>query len=189
MSDNQSALGGASFEGLVSVQEIGPRGMITLRGDLTSAAMKKAVKAVTGTDVPGLREILTQGEQAVAWMSPDELLVILPHGETAAAIPALEKALGKVHALVVEVSDARAVFRIEGTGVRDVMAKLVPVDLHPDVFGPGAIRRTHCAQVPAAIWMTAPDAFELVCFRSVARYVFDALCAAAAEGGEVGLYA
>lgn len=188
MSDAVSALNGVSFEGRVSVTDIGPRGMITLRGDLASAAVKKAVKAVTGTAVPGQREVLISGDQASAWMSPDELLLMTPHGETSAAIEAANNALGKTHSLVVEVSDARAVFAVEGDDARETLAKLLPVDLSYGSFAPGQIRRSHIAQVPAAIWMTDENRFELVCFRSVARYVFDLLRSAGGEGGHVGIW-
>ena len=188
MSDAVSALNGARFDGLVSIADLGPRGMITLRGDLSSAAVKKAVKAVTGTATPEQRKIVLAENHATAWMSPDELLLITPYGETSAAIAAAEKALAKQHSMVAEVSDARASFSISGNRSREVLAKLIPVDLSPGAFGVGEIRRTHCAQVPAAVWMTEPDSFELVCFRSVAQYVFDLLKAAAAEGSEVDAF-
>ena len=86
------------------------------------------------------------------------------------------------------VSDARAVFRIKGPNTREVLAKLAPVDLSPQAFGPGMIRRTRLAQVPAAFWMEDTDTAQLVCFRSVAQYVFDLLKTAAQPGSEVGFY-
>ena len=76
-----------------------------------------------------------------------------------------------------------------GAFAREVLGKLMPVDFSADAFGPGQIRRSRMAQVPAAVWMTGEDAFRVVCFRSVAQYVFDLLKTAASEGGEVGLYA
>ena len=75
MSEAQSALAGASREGMVRVREAGLHGMITLRGDLGSAKVKTAVKDAAGLDVPAQRKIVSEGETAVAWMSPDELLL------------------------------------------------------------------------------------------------------------------
>ena len=46
MSDAISALAGAAFEGSATVSDLGPAGMLTLRGDLGAAKLKKAVKAV-----------------------------------------------------------------------------------------------------------------------------------------------
>jgi len=188
MSDAATHPAGALFEGYVTVRELAPRGMITVRGELGSAAMKKAVKAATGTAVPGVREVLAKDEKLAAWMSPDELLIVLPGEETAAAVEAFTAALDGVHSLVADVSDARASFGVEGAGAREVLAKLLPVDLHPDAFATGMIRRSHCAQAPAAIWMTGPEQFELICFRSVGQYVFQLLCASARPGSEVGIY-
>jgi sarcosine oxidase subunit gamma len=162
--------------------------MITLRGDLSDPAVKKAVKAMTGVAVPGLREIRHGDGVSVAWMSPDELLVLCGYDQAGALVATLEAALGAAHSLVVNVSDARAVFTLSGVAAREVVAKLAPVDMA--VFKAGEIRRTRLAQVPAAFWMTdggdgAGD-ITIVVFRSVAQYVFDLLETAAAKGGEVG---
>ena len=188
MSDAVSALAGASYDGFVRVKEMGLCGMITLRGDLALAGVQKAVKAAVGTDMPGQRQIVSNGDKAVAWMSPDELLLMVPHGEVEDVIAGLQKALKGVHFLAVNVSDARAVFRISGADVRDVIAKLVPVDLSAAGFGTGDFRRTRMAQVPAAFWMPDGDSVQIVCFRSVATYVFGLLKDAAEAGGEVGFH-
>ena len=100
----------------------------------------------------------------------------------------LTKCFGSNHTLAVNVSDARAVFRISGAHSRDVLAKLAPVDLSPDSFTPGMIRRTRLAQVPAAFWIEDGDSFRLVCFRSVAQYVFDLLKTAAEAGSAPEYY-
>ena len=148
--------------------------------------MRSAVASVTGADMPDRRGITVSGENRVAWMAPDELMLMVPHGGVEAALAALHEALAGEHHLAVNVSDARAVFRIEGAGVREVVAKLCPVDMAPGAFEPGTIRRTRMAQVPAALWMTDPRTVRIVCFRSVAAYVFDLLKGAASPGSEVG---
>jgi len=189
MSEAISALNGAVFkEGIAEILGLDPIGMITIRGDLSASYMKKAVKKAVGVGMPGIREISLAGDKGVAWMSPDELLLICPYTDVANALESLKKGFGDNHALAVNVSDARAVFRIKGTNTREVLAKLAPVDLSPQAFGPGMIRRTRLAQVPAAFWMEDTDTAQLVCFRSVAQYVFDLLKTAAQPGSEVGFY-
>lgn len=185
MSEAVSALGGLVHDGYVRVAEVGPQGMIVLRskGDGVAEAL-----AGLGLPVPEVRRIVAAGDRAVAWMSPDEMLVMLPYGEVAQAVAALSAALAGKHHLVADVSDARAVFTITGDGAREVLAKCCPVDLAPEVFGPGEVRRTRAAQVAAAVWMSEDDRFTLVCFRSVARYVFDLLSTLARPGAEVGLF-
>ena len=100
----------------------------------------------------------------------------------------MHKALGNAHALAVDVSDARACLRISGPSAREVMAKLTPVDLSPDAFKPGMIRRTRMAQVAAAFWVVDRETFQVVCFRSNAKYVFDLLKVEAQNGSEVGFF-
>ena len=182
MSDPVSALGAASFDGFAKVREIGPLGMISLRAKSDVPGLVEAVQAVTGTAVPGQRRIVVAGDCAAGWMSPDEYLLIVPYGLTGAAMATIENALQGQHHLAAVVSDARAVFRIEGSKADQVLAKLVPVDLHG--LQDGELRRTRAAQVAAAFWRQG-DGFSLVCFRSVAPYVMDLLKHSAMLGSEL----
>jgi sarcosine oxidase subunit gamma len=188
MSNTVSALQGEVYVGSATISEAGLRGMITLRADLASRALSKALKA-EGLAVPDQRRCTSKGDLACAWMSPDELLIMCPHAAAEALVAKLSKALSAEHALVVNVSDARAVFEVSGPAAREVIAKLSPVDLWPASFQAGQIRRTRLAQVPAAFWMRSDGAIELICFRSVAHYVFDLLKRSARPGAEVGFFA
>jgi sarcosine oxidase, subunit gamma len=175
MSDPVSALKGASFQGFATVREIGPLGMITLRAKGVKA-LDKAVKAVTGTKLPATRRIEVNGDRACGWMSPDEYLLVMPYADVTEALAKLAKSLA------VDVSDARAVFRIEGDKAADVLRKLSPVDF--DTLEPGELRRTRAAQVAAAIWQQ-DGGYTLVCFRSVADYVMGLLSHSAQPGSEL----
>lgn len=190
MSEAVSALGGQHWTGgIAEVREIGPVGMITLRGDLSAAALKKAVKGAVSLDMPAQRGVTAADDRAVCWMSPDEVLILCDYDAVQDVLAKTVKGLGKTHGLAVDVSDARAVFRVSGPHARDVMAKLAPVDLSQNAFAPGELRRTRLAQVAAAFRMVDEVTFEIICFRSVAQYVFDLLKIAAQEGSEVGFFA
>ncbi|MBC7735676.1 MAG: sarcosine oxidase subunit gamma, partial [Candidatus Saccharibacteria bacterium] len=104
MSDVVSALGGARFDGFVTVREIGPLGMISLRARPDVPGLEAAVRAVTGTGLPGVRRIEVAGDCAAGWMSPDEYLLILPYDQTEAALAGLTRALQGQHHLAVVVS-------------------------------------------------------------------------------------
>ncbi len=186
MSEPVSALNRASFDGIAQVQELGLHGMITLRGDLSAKPVRSAATKATGAAMPDANAITVKGEAGLCWMSPDELLVLCPYGAVAGTLAQMQGALAGSHALAVNVSDARALFRVSGGSAREVLAKLCPVDLSPGAFQPGMFRRTRMAQVPAAFWMVDDQTFRIVCFRSVAQYVFDLLKAAAQPGSEVG---
>ncbi len=182
MSEAISALQGRVTAGEVTIREAGLRGMITLRGDLADKQLRTVCSAVTGVDFPGLGKANCDGQKGLCWMSPDELLVLAPYAEVGEALAQIDKALTGKHYLAENVSDARAVMMVEGAYAREVIAKLAPVDLHPDSLAPGDFRRTRLGQVAAAFRMQDEDTFEVICFRSVAAYAFDLLTASAGTG-------
>jgi sarcosine oxidase subunit gamma len=178
MSEPQSALGNPVFEGFATIREIGPMGMITLRATLTAPAVAKALAGI-GLGLPAQRRILRNQGRAVGWMSPDELLILLPYADVAGAVAILSKALLGEHHLVSDVSDARALFRIEGEKAADVLAKLCPVDLAG--MERDELRRTRAAQVACALW-AEDGGYTLISFRSVAGYVMGLLTHSAQKG-------
>ncbi|MEP4194128.1 MAG: sarcosine oxidase subunit gamma family protein [Aliishimia sp.] len=188
MSNAVSALGGAvCSDGIATITEFGPQGMITLRGDLSSGDVKEALTAA-GFPPAEQREIAVEGDLSTCWMSPDEVLLLCAYADVSKAIETLQSNLGHTHALAVNVSDARAIFRVSGRHTRDVIAKLAPVDLGPHAFPVGSFRRTRLAQVAAAFHMRDEDTCEIICFRSVGQYMFDLLKKVSEPGSEVGYF-
>ena len=187
MSNSVSALQGKVAAGEVTIREGGLRGMITVRGDLSSTKLQNICKKISGVSFPKAGKANIKGDSGLAWMSTDELLLLVSHGDTDAAIAQMAKALKGEHYLAETVSDARALITVEGDYVRDVLAKLAPVDLHSDAFKVGDFRRTRLGQVAAAFWLREDDTADVICFRSVADYAFG-LLEAAAKGGRVGFH-
>ncbi len=163
-----------------------PCGMVTLKGDPGRAGLRRAVKAAVGLSLPGRRAMLREGERVVAWMAPDEVMLFMPRGDVAAALAAARKAFGKGSGLVADVSDARVLFTVAGPHAREVLARLSPADM--GALGPGEMRRTRLAQIPAGIWHWGEGAFTVMVFRSVAEHA-RALLENAAAGPEAGFFA
>jgi sarcosine oxidase subunit gamma len=185
MSNAISALQDKVAEGPVTVRSLGLRGMITLRGDLANSKLKAVCTGLTGVEYPATGRATCVGQKGLCWMSPDELLVLVPYEDVSDALEKIHKAMNGQHYLAADVSDARAMLAVEGPFAREVVAKLAPVDLHPDTFKPGHFRRTRLGQIAAAFWMRDARTFEVICFRSVADYAFG-LLEASAKGGPVG---
>lgn len=184
MSDLRTALGGARFDGYLLVHEADPRGMIQLRADLGADAVADAVHRATGAALPQpLGRSMGEGA-TVLWMSPDELLVQVPLDAVPKVLGDLEDGLRDHHHLVLDVSAMRTEIRLEGAAVREVLAKVVPLDMA--ALEPGTVRRTRLAQVAAAVWLEDAETAHVLCFRSVATYVFDVLATSARKGGEIG---
>lgn len=185
MSKSVSVLQGKVAEGDVTVADAGPRGMITLRGDLSNSKLQTVCKSLTGADFPSQGQATGKGDKGLAWMSPDEVLVMVPFDKVDGALKKIATALKAQHHLAVDVSDARAVMTVKGAFAREVISKLAPVDLHPSAFRVGRFRRTRLGQVAAAFWLREEAHFEVICFRSVGEYTFD-LLVASAKAGPVG---
>lgn len=187
MSEPVSALNGAHFEGpLVSIKELGPTGMVTIRGDFASATFAAAVEKICAAPIPGQRRF----GKCLGWMSPDELIWVGGYAGAADLARRLSAELAGEHHLAVNVSDARAVFSVAGKGARELLAKGAPVDMSRQAFGPGDLRRTHIGQVAAAFWMAGEEreGFTLVCFRSYGDYLFNWLSASAKDGATPGVF-
>lgn len=185
MSSPVSALGDRTVHGTVKLRSRGVQGMITLRADLAARKLRQAVTGLTGLDAPGQGEIARSDSHGLAWMSPDEMLILLPYEDVPGAMDTLAAKVKGLHHLAQNVSDARAVIRLEGAGAREVLAKLAPVDLHPDSLPPGRIIRSRLGQVAAAFWFRDAALAEVICFRSTADYTFR-LLEDAARAGPVG---
>lgn len=167
-------------EALAQIAPVEGLGMITIRADLSRAA--EAIAEAAGLAVPGMTRIATDGSRALGWMSPDELLLILPVAERDDAITVLTDALAGEHALVADVSDARMVFDVTGPHADDVIGKLMPVDLAN--LPPDGLRRSRAAQTAAALWRI-PGGFRLIGFRSTADYLRLILENAAIPGSQL----
>lgn len=92
-------------------------------------------------------------------------------------------------ASVTDQSDGRVILRLSGRRVRDVIAKIFSIDLHPRSFGPGSAASTGAGHITAQLWQSddAPT-YEIMVFRSFAvsclRWIKDS---AACFGCEVQL--
>lgn len=163
---------------LATVSQVGDLGMIQIRADLDRAG--DAIAGAAGLAIPAQGNTSTDGSSRLCWMSPDELLLVLPQAETAQALAALTDALSTEHALVLDVSDMRAVFRIQGERAVQVLMKLSPADLAP--LPVNGMRRSRAAQTACGIWREDDDSYVLIGFRSVADYLRGLLDGAAAAG-------
>ncbi len=168
-----------------AVTRLADRGMLTLRCDLGNEEIRRVLTNRLGLALPDTGRIISDGDVSLAWMSPDELLLIAPLTVIPDHLAALGDALAEHASLLAETSSLRTLFQISGPDVRDVLAQETPANLSPRAFAPGDFRRTRFGQVAAALWLEAPDEARLACRTSESDYV-EALLKAAATGPHVG---
>ena len=173
-------------EGLCLISHINVTGMVTLKGDLASEEMKKAVKSAIGLTPPVMGTIKTGKKGAIAWMAADELMLFCDYASIDKTLEKCETALTGTHSLVCDVSDARAIFKIDGAGARNILAKGTPTDLTE--FTQGSFKRSRIGQIAAAFWMESPETTYVMCFRSVGEHMFDWLKVANETDATLDLY-
>lgn len=166
-------------EGLtIALKEIDDRGMIDLRGRPGDEGFLGKVRESLGFDLPLKPRTSTEaGEVAALWLSVDQWLIICPRAEAASLQARLAEALAGVHALAVDMSDARAIFRLQGDNGREVLNKGTSVDFTDPEIAAGFVRRIRYAEVAALVHLlsTAPFACDLYVFRSYAEYAWSFL--------------
>jgi sarcosine oxidase subunit gamma len=161
--------------------------MIALKGDLSDPALRALAEEIAGAALPAPQRMERGEGTALFWMAPDEILIRLPPDRVEGALARIARAAGGLHHLAQDMSDARAVLTVEGPFAREVMAKLTPLDLHPEAFPPGSFRRTRLGQIAAGIWCADADRFGVMVFRSLADDAA-ALLEQSAADGPVGLF-
>ena len=80
MSDHQNERVVRSYSGYVEVSEKTAAGMLTIRGDFRSSRFKTSFTKAVGANLPKTREVIL-ARNNVAWMSPDELLILCDYAE------------------------------------------------------------------------------------------------------------
>ncbi len=161
-------------------------GMITMRLNLDDQVIKRKLRHVLGISIPSVRHIEATTDALLAWMSPDELLYFCTREEVFNRLNLLRDSLNSEHTLFLDVSDARVVFSLEGDRVREVVAKLAPIDTDPNSLVLGEIRRTRFSQVAAAVWFSEENKAKVIGFGSVEKYLSDLLLVSCKKGSEIG---
>lgn len=102
-------------------------------------------------------------------------------------VVALRREIGEF-ASISDQSDAYSLLRLTGPNVRDSLAKLIPIDLHPSVFAPGAVATTVASHIRVTLWRLhdvadgAPT-FEILVARSLTADFWHTFTASALEFG------
>ncbi|MEZ5856448.1 MAG: sarcosine oxidase subunit gamma family protein [Hyphomicrobiaceae bacterium] len=125
---------------------------------------------------------LASGGISVSGVGPGQWVAIGREG-CQSTIALLQTALtGK--ASVVDQTDSRFILELSGDRVRCALAKGIPVDLHPSVFGPGDVAQTIAGHIHVQLAsMTEHQAYELVTSASTAVSLWTWMTSSAAEFG------
>lgn len=165
----------------VAITALPFRGKLALRG---GPAIGDAAAGVLAAALPALMRSARGDRAEILGLGPDEWLLLTEPGAEEPLADELRTALSGYHHAVVVVSDRMTGIGLSGAHALDVLAAGCPLDLHPEVFGPGAVTRTLLGK--AAVVLRHPgeaDAYELWMNGSFAPYVWLFLRNAALEFG------
>ena len=128
------------------------------------------------------RFVEAEGGIAFVWSGADQWLAIAAPDEAdlEAALHAAAPSIAAINAH----GDGRVVLRLSGPAVRDVLAGVLPIDLHPRAFRPGDTAITLAGQIGVQIRQIddAPS-YEVMAFRSYAASLFHAVLEAGLKFG------
>ena len=178
------AAGPAGEDGALRITVRGDLGHVNLRGAANDPAFVSAVEGVIQQPLPLKANTMSQGEHRVFWLGPDEWLVVAAAPQAAELATALQQATSGMHASVNDLSGGQVALMLEGPGARDLLAKGCPLDLDPQVFGPGDCAQSGLAKANVLLGVLddAPT-FIIVVRRSFADYLCRWFASAGREFG------
>jgi sarcosine oxidase subunit gamma len=178
----------ASGRGVLAADRdgLGIATILVRKGQLN--ALSSRVRERFGIELPSGPYRVAAGDVAFAGVAPGSWLVtseIDSHRFAAS----LKEGLGAV-AAVADQSSGYAVLRLTGPKLREALAKVLPVDLHPRSFRTGDVLATLASHVSATLWRLQDAAdgspvFEVAVYRSFAASFWHSLASSAAEFGFV----
>ena len=145
---------------MAELREIDGLSLTILRG--SGAEFHASVSGVLGAGLPETPNTTEMGQ--ALWLGPDEWLVV----SDADPAGALEETLEGQHCAVVDVSEARAVLELSGSGAMEVLASGCRLDL--DTLRPGSCAQTALARAHVLLEPREGGVWRLYVGRSFAAY-------------------
>jgi sarcosine oxidase subunit gamma len=115
-------------------------------------------RALGGAHLPAPGRVERMGEARLLWTGPGRALLV------GRAVP---EGLSGI-AAVVEQGDGIACMVLGGPAAREVLARLVPLDLRERAFPAGATARTLLNHMAVTLTRVEPEAYEVMAMRSMA---------------------
>jgi sarcosine oxidase subunit gamma len=142
--------------GAITLAEVPYLAQVNLRLDPKGPAAD-AVAVELGVPLPTEAGTSARsGGLTLAWLGPDEWLVLGPPDTEGELQGRLRSAVGSAHASVVDVSAQRTTLLVAGPQARDLLALGCTLDLHPRSFGEGGCAQTMLARAQVVLLRRDP---------------------------------
>lgn len=139
-----------------------------------------SLTCLLGVEPPTTPRMARGRDADLIWSGPSQWLYL---SRNRGQVEPLAATLAGI-AAVADQSDSRAVLRVSGPNIRDVLAKGCLIDLHPRAFTTGDAALTSIAHIGVHLWQRddAPT-YDLAVVRSMAASFWSWFAASAAEYG------
>jgi methylglutamate dehydrogenase subunit D len=155
--------------------------IIARRGETQN--LKRAIVAAFGLALPEGSHVVTKDGVSFAGIGVGKWLAAAQGPAAVDYASRLREHLMAV-ASIADQSDGRVVLRLSGERVREVLAKGIPLDLHPRKFKAGDFASTVISQMGVQIQqLDDQPTFQLIAFRSFAGSLLSWLTKSAAQFG------
>ena len=127
--------------------------------DGAEAALSEALQGAHGLAFPDPNRATSGSAARCVWTARGQAMLMGPTPDASLA----------KHAAVTDQSDGWVVFRLEGEDAAAVLARLVPVDLHPAIFAAGHTARTLLGHMGCSLTRVGEAAYDIMVMRSMAQ--------------------
>jgi heterotetrameric sarcosine oxidase gamma subunit len=154
-----------------------------------AAEVAELLRANFGVAPPNAPRCVSRGDVTIGGIAPNTWMAVHANAGNAFA-ESLQPLLGD-RAAVADQSDAYVILQLTGPKVRETLAKLVPIDVHPRSFQVNDLAQTVCGYMSVTLWrledsMQGEPTFEIWVGRSLAASLRQAIRHSAAGSGFAG---
>ncbi len=189
----RSGLEHLMFPGTHGAHSDAPGVVLALRADLAlvlvmarkgkTEDLRQQVRDRFDLTLPSTVQRVEKSGLSFVWAGPQRWLAATSTQTPAAFEATLRTELSGV-ASVANQADGRCIFQISGPKARDVLAHGLPIDVDPQVFGPGDTALTLAGHINVHLWqLDLSPAYQLAVSRSFAASFCEWLLAASAKYG------
>ena len=136
------------------------------------AGPAEKIASVTGPLQETVAQAQVNGALTIFRIGPAQFWIVGPETDDTAA-----RLQG--HCAVTPLSSSRVRIGLAGAPAREVLARLLPVDVHPAVFTPGSVALTGIHHTPVTVHCTGEDAFDIYAMRTFALNLWEVITDAA----------
>ncbi len=154
------------------ITRVPPRSIAGIASFREQDRLHAALRSAFGAAPPTKASFVQAGAVTLACIAPTRFLASADNG---ANLPARFAKTLEGLAAITDQSDMWATWHVSGGGVRDCLARVVPIDLTPDVFRIGDLALTRAGHLEVRVCRVGLDDYEIAVTRSVAADLLHAL--------------